>query len=103
MNAREAARVCAIVLLAASAIAGAQAAAPRFSVSGTATFSADAPAQRGGRYQLRAHLSSQVPGPAVAAPALVGGPYTLSALASASSLVCYDDTIFRDDFDGDGF
>lgn len=59
--------------------------------------------QRGGRFQLSATLSEGTRAPAMAAAALEGGSYTLNAVASASSLVCYNDTIFRDDFDGDGF
>lgn len=59
-------------------------------------------AQRGGGFELTATLS-RASAPAAAAMPLGGGGYALAAVASASNLVCYDDTLFRDDFDGDGF
>ena len=61
----------------------------------------EATAQRDGRFELQATLSPSLPAPAIAAPALQGSGYVLNATASASSLVCYADTVFRDDFDGD--
>ncbi len=37
------------------------------------------------------------------APLQSNTQFALVATLAASSLVCYSDTIFRDDFDGDGF
>lgn len=77
--------------------------AARFELHAQATLGADVPVQRGGRFRLQAQVSAQAAAPVLAPQALIGGSFVLNALASASSLVCYDDTIFRDDFDGDGF
>jgi len=71
-------------------------------MSGSGSLSVDAPVQQSAGWRLQATLS-----PATIAP---GAPFVqsearfaLSATLSATSLVCYSDTIFRDDFDGDGF
>jgi len=78
-------------------------AAHRYALHGTGTLQADAPAQRGGNLRLRAALS-----PAsmqTATPTLLaGGRFALSAtLGPDKPGICYSDTIFRDDFDADGF
>jgi len=75
--------------------------APRYAISGTATLSVDAAAQQGG-LRLRAGLA---PVPIASSVPLVQSEarFALSATLSAASLVCYSDTIYRDDFDGDGF
>ena len=94
------------IVLACFAFSGAVApahAADRFALTATARVEPGAQTQRGGRFALRGTLSSPAAAPAQAAAALAGGGYVMNAIASASSLVCYDDTIFRDDFDGDGF
>lgn len=79
----------------------ASASPPRFVLSGSATLIPDAPVQRAPGWRLNAKLSP-VTGPDVAPPAQSGGGFTLVAYTSLSSDVCYNDTIFRDDFDGDG-
>ena len=71
----------------------------RFSLTGTGTLSTGQPAQKNDRWQLKASLSPATPLPAMQAD----GRFALAGVLSASSLVCYNDTIFRDDFDGDGF
>lgn len=79
-----------------SMTAGAQ---PRFQLSGTAHLSPTASPQANARYSLRAQLTApQASGAFVQS----GARYTLFAALSTASLACYNDTIFRDDFDGDG-
>jgi len=73
----------------------------RFSVSGTATLTPDAPPQRAAGFRLQAQLAP-VRAPAQAPPAQTGAGFSLVATASAFATACYNDTIFRDDFDGDG-
>jgi len=75
----------------------------RYALHGAGTLQVDAPAQRGGSLRLRATLS-----PAslqTATPALLAsGRFALSAtLGPDKPGICYSDTIFRDDFDADGF
>lgn len=74
----------------------------RYQLSGSASLTVDPPIQRSGDLRLRATLA---PDAVVsdAPPAQSGAGFELTGLLSASSLVCYNDTIFRDDFDGDGF
>ena len=82
---------------------------PRFSMTGTAALSQRAPAQSNGSFELRGELQ-RVGGGAVAAPSLAapslawGARFVIDAspVATPASLVCYNDTIFRDDYDGDG-
>ena len=55
----------------------------------------------------KANLRRQFPAPgdstlSASQPAQEGGRFSLTALLSTSSLVCYNDTIFRDGFDGTG-
>ncbi len=71
----------------------------RFSLAGQGTLSIEEPAKVSGPFELRASLS-----PSAALPsAQSAGRFALLAALSTTSLVCYNDTIFRDDFDGDGF
>jgi hypothetical protein len=73
----------------------------RFELSGSGTLTLDAPLQQTGSLRLKAAL---VPNRvAVERPKLSAGSFALTATLAASSLVCYNDTIFRNDFDGDGF
>jgi hypothetical protein len=73
----------------------------RFDIAGDASFAADAPVQADGRFALKAQLV--VPASAVSAlTTQTNDRFTVSALLSPSSLVCYNDTIFRDSFDGTG-
>ncbi|MGA9334735.1 MAG: hypothetical protein WBV39_10705 [Rudaea sp.] len=76
--------------------------AHRFEVQGTATLVVDPPQQRNATLRLRASLSSDTV--AMNTQALQSGArFGLTATLATASLVCYSDTIFRDDFDGDGF
>lgn len=71
----------------------------RYALHGAGTLQVDAPAQRGGSLQLRAALS-----PASLQTLLASGRFALSAtLGPDKPGICYSDTIFRDDFDADGF
>ena len=74
----------------------------RFEITGSGTLVLDQPLQKGGNVQLKATL---VPAD-VASPALpkvqAGGGFALNASLAAVSTACYNDTIFRDGFDGDG-
>jgi len=75
---------------------------PRFSVTGTASLAQSAPAQSGGAFALRGELQRADVG-AMAAPARTSASrFAIAAAAAPASLVCYNDTIFRDDLDGDG-
>jgi len=80
-----------------------RAAPPRFVLAGTAALRLDPPAQRGGGLSLKATLAPaelQTIMPAV----LAGNRFALSATLGAEKPgICYSDTIFRDDFDADGF
>jgi hypothetical protein len=73
----------------------------RYELTGSGALVLDAPAQGNARFSLKADLSSKQR-PSIAATPLAGGRFVLSALASSNSLVCYNDTIFRDSFDGTG-
>jgi hypothetical protein len=72
-------------------------------LAGSGTLSLDQSVQKSGNVQLKAYLTPS--DAAISAPPLVqeGGGFALMAGLTAASLVCYNDTIFRDDFDGDGF
>lgn len=74
----------------------------RFSLTGSATVTRDSPTLHGDALSLRGHLATS--GAALSSSAVVqdGGQFTLMANAVSAPLVCYNDTIFRDDFDGDG-
>jgi hypothetical protein len=74
---------------------------PRFTLSGAGALSLER-VQRTATLELKANLTS--PDAAVAAlpPLQEGGGFALIARASGSASVCYNDTIFRDDYDGDG-
>lgn len=79
-----------------------QSSAHRYQLTGSGTLALDAPAQGNGTLRLKAQLTPSAV--AVEQPATqFGGQYSLTAALASSSLVCYSDTIFRDDFDGDGF
>ena len=75
----------------------------RFQLSGSGTLTLDQPVQKSGNLQLKAYLTSKDAALAALPPVQEGGGFALIASASSASLVCYNDTIFRDDFDGDGF
>ena len=93
-------RAFVLMLFVACGAQAAPTAAPRFSAQATATLQADAPLQSGAGMRLRAGLARKN----VAASSLQsGGPYLVSADLLAAATACYSDTIFRDDFDSDGF
>ena len=75
----------------------------RYALDGSAALTADAPLQRGGALRLRATLAP----PSVLTEmqsVQVAGRFALSAtLGVERPGICYSDTIFRDDFDIDGF
>ena len=72
-------------------------------VTGTATLRADQPVQKAGSLSLKAYLTSKDAAIAAMPPVQEGSSYALIAKLVAKPSVCYNDTIFRDDFDGDGF
>ena len=73
----------------------------RYEISGTGSLSVDAPLQQAGALRLKAMLSRATAhfGPVTQADAR----FALSGALAAASLVCFNDTIFRDDYDADGF
>ena len=104
---RRAAELCAsfcILINSAPFAVAAEPVAPlhRFELSGSATLRPDPPILRSERLRLKAVLTpAAIP---AGAPLLQSdGRFALRATLGAASLVCYADTIFRDNFDGDGF
>lgn len=75
----------------------------RYSLSGSGTLRADPTAQAGGGLHLNAILQPRDTALAAAPPVQENGRFALMAAITAVAQVCYNDTIFRDDFDGDGF
>ena len=100
---RRAARIaCLIAVPAALVLACGSVAATelksRFKLTATGTLSYEAAALSNGQLQLKASLS-----PVTSPPALQStGRFVLTGTLIASSLVCYNDTIFRDSLDGTG-
>jgi len=76
--------------------------AQRFQLAGSGTLTLDQPVQKSADLRIKAYLS---PGDFARSPSssvLKGGRFALSATLATSSLVCFNDTIFRDSFDGTG-
>ena len=74
----------------------------RFQLSGSGSLALDAPVLQNETTRLKAALSPR--NAAIGRRAIQSGSgFSLDAALTTSSLVCYSDTIFRDDFDGDGF
>ncbi|HEX6834304.1 MAG TPA: hypothetical protein VF132_12285 [Rudaea sp.] len=72
-----------------------------YQMSGVGTLKPDPVAQSKGNYSVRAVL--QPKDAALGAhPLQETGRFALIASLTAAAHVCYNDTIFRDDFDGDG-
>jgi hypothetical protein len=95
--------VCTIAWIApTAAFAAESASAHRYEIRGAGTLTLDAPRQSNGGLLLKAELSPPAT-PPVHQTLQLNGRFALSATLAASSLVCFNDTIFRDDFDGDGF
>lgn len=89
-----------ILLIVAACSASAQPA--RFDIAGSGHLAIDAPAQTNARFALKAQLSAASDSAATMS-VQTGTRFALTSQLSTASLVCYNDTIFRDDFDGDGF
>ena len=91
-----------LILVATEAFAIDSGQSRRFELTGSGTLVLDAPVLSRGELKLKAMLSAGVSAPA--APSIQSnGRFALSGTLGAASLVCYSDTIFRDDFDADGF
>jgi hypothetical protein len=73
----------------------------RFALNGNGSLSRDAKTFSGGTLSLRGYLQSNE-ARSTAAIVQDGGRFTIMAKAIVLASVCYNDTIFRDDFDGDG-
>jgi len=76
--------------------------ARRFEISGSGTIAVDALVAANGGLRIDARLSPQTQSKS-AAMAQSTGRFVLSGTLAAVATVCYADTIFRDDFDADGF
>jgi hypothetical protein len=87
-----------LVLLSAATSLYAQPA--RFAIVGDASLAADTVEQRSERFTLKAHLTA--PSSSTSEGTQANSRFTLDAALSTSSMVCYNDTIFRDGFDGTG-
>jgi hypothetical protein len=75
----------------------------RFALAGSAVVTLDQPAQKSGSLTLRAYLVPSDAALSSSPPVQDGGTFALMAKLLTKPSVCYNDTIFRDDFDGDGF
>jgi len=97
--ARRTALAAVAAAVAASAIARESTALPSpYALAGSGALAVPAVPQAAGRFVLRAGVEST----GTASLQQAGGRFALAATASASSLVCYNDTLFRDSFDGSG-
>jgi hypothetical protein len=72
------------------------------SIADEGSLARNALTQSDGRFALKARLTTQADARAVLSEQ-TSDRFSLIALLSSSSLICYNDTIFLDDFDGDGF
>jgi hypothetical protein len=73
----------------------------RFSLHGSAALSRDPPPLIKDAFALRGYLTSN-DAPSTAAIVQGTGRFAVMGSLVALAQVCYNDTIFRDDFDGDG-
>ena len=103
-------RRCLLAMTICVAACGAQAgrcaaAAPaqRFVGSGNAQVTLVASAQRGGEFVLRGTLADSDAALKASPPVQESAGYALIAKLAPKPSVCSNDTIFRNDFDGDGF
>ena len=76
--------------------------AQRFQLAGSGTLTLDQPMQKSGDLQIKAYLSPSDFARPPSSSVQKGDRFVLSATLATSSLVCYNDTIFRDGFDGTG-
>jgi hypothetical protein len=93
--------MCRMSILAASIAWGDEAHAA-FQLSGPAELTPAQPVQKGASMELRARIEPGDAAVAALPPVQEGGGFALIARASVPALVCYNDTIFRNDYDGDG-
>jgi hypothetical protein len=84
-----------------SVVSAASAQSARFDIAGGASIVADATVQNDARYALKAQLVV-AESTSAAVTTQSDARFALNAVLSTSSLVCYNDTIFRDGFDGTG-
>jgi hypothetical protein len=77
--------------------------ASRYQLSGSGTLRPDPPLQTNATWRLNATLQSHDAALAASPTLQENSRFALMASVSAAPHVCYNDTIFRDDFDGDGF
>lgn len=89
-----------LAILAVAFLLGDTACAAQFSLTGDLHLSQPVAVQTNSRFSLRAGLSAS--SQTTVADVQHGMRFTLFAALTSASLVCYNDTIFRDDFDGDG-
>ena len=73
---------------------------PRFELSGSGSLDGTSETSHGHAMEIAAVLTLADPAQRTTR---AGARFDMSAALSSRSIVCYDDTIFRDDFDGDGF
>jgi hypothetical protein len=85
-----------------AAVAEESANAVSFHLSGIATITADVTTQQSESLTLKANLTPIDAALKASPPVQEGGSFALMAALGVPPLVCYNDTIFRDDFDGDG-
>ena len=94
--------VCGVALCAPSAVS-ATSASQQFQLVGSGTLNLDQPVQSSDSVRLKATLTPKDASLAAASLVQADGRFALTANLAASSLICYNDTIFRDSFDGTGF
>ncbi|MEO5560714.1 MAG: hypothetical protein ABIO49_12450 [Dokdonella sp.] len=92
----------AAILMAWLAMPFAHAAPASLKLSGSAALKTDQPKQQGDAFALKAYLTPRTAASA-STPVQEGGAFAMIGKLAAVPLICYGDTIFRDDFDGDGF
>ncbi|MEO7326665.1 MAG: hypothetical protein ABIW82_17730 [Dokdonella sp.] len=92
----------AAILIACLAMPMAHAAPASLKLSGSAVLKTDQPQQHSDAFALKAYLTPRTAASA-SAPVQEGGAFAMIGKLAAVPLICYSDTIFRDDFDGDGF
>ncbi|MDR3385877.1 MAG: hypothetical protein P4L92_02395 [Rudaea sp.] len=92
-----------VALLACLVASAASASEPsRFHLVGTGTLSLDQAVLKSGNVQIRAYLTPSNATMSALPPVQEGAGFALIASLATASTACYNDTIFRDGFDGDG-
>ena len=76
--------------------------AQHFQLAGSSTLTLDQPAQKSRDLQIKAYMSPSDFERPLSSSIQKGDRFVLSATLGTASLVCYNDTIFRDSFDGTG-